>query len=82
VTFSVSTPNAAQITDARWIRLGAVTHAFDDGGIATTLTFTRTATGVDITPPASPNIAPPGYYMVFILNRNGVPSAGKIVKVQ
>jgi len=82
VTFPVSTPNAAQITDARWIRLGAVTHAFDVGGIATTLAFTRTATGVDITPPASPNIAPPGNYMVFILNRNGVPSAGKVVKVQ
>jgi hypothetical protein len=81
-TFSVSTPNAAQITDARWIRLGAVTHAFDNGGIANTLTFTPTATGVDITAPAGPNIAPPGYYMVFILNRNGVPSAGKVVKVQ
>jgi hypothetical protein len=37
---------------------------------------------VDITAPAGPNIAPPGYYMVFILNRNGVPSAGKVVKVQ
>ena len=81
-TFSVTTPNAAQITEVRWIRLGAVTHAFDVGGIANTLTFTRTATGVDITAPSSPNIAPPGYYMVFILNRNRVPSPGKIVKVQ
>ncbi len=81
-TFTVATPNAAQITEARWIRLGSVTHAFDMGQRANTLEFTPTATGVDITAPANPNLAPPGYYMVFILNRNGVPSEGKIVRVR
>jgi hypothetical protein len=80
-TFSVATPNAAQITDVRWIRLGSVTHAFDMSQRANTLSFTRTATGLEITAPANPNLAPPGHYMVFILNRNGVPSAGKVVKV-
>jgi hypothetical protein len=80
--FSVVTPNAAQITDARWIRLGSVTHAFDVGQRANTLPFDRTSTGLEITAPANSNLAPPGYYMLFILNRNGVPSAGKIVKVQ
>jgi galactose oxidase-like protein/Big-like domain-containing protein len=80
--FSVVTPYAAQITDARWIRLGSVTHAFDMSQRANTLSFTRTATGVEITAPANPNLAPPGHYMLFILNRNGVPSEGKIIKVQ
>jgi len=79
--FSVETPYAAQITDARWIRLGSVTHAFDMSQRANTLQFTRTSTGVDITAPADANLAPPGYYMLFVLNRNGVPSAGKIIKV-
>jgi hypothetical protein len=37
---------------------------------------------VDVTAPASPNLAPPGHYQLFILNRNGVPSAGKLVHVQ
>ena len=81
-TIAVTTPNAAQITGARWIRLGSVTHAFDMSQRANTLSFTRTATGVEITAPASPNLAPPGYYMLFVLNRNGVPSAGSIVRVQ
>ncbi|HET6798042.1 MAG TPA: galactose oxidase-like domain-containing protein [Gemmatimonadales bacterium] len=81
-TFSVVTPNAAQVTTVRWIKLGSVTHAFDSGTRANTLTFTRTATGVDVEAPSRPELAPPGYYMVFILNRNGVPSDGKIVKVQ
>jgi hypothetical protein len=81
-TFTVATPNAAQITDVRWIRLGSVTHAFDMNQRANTLTFTRTSTGVDVTAPASPNLAPPGHYQLFILNRNGVPSTGKVVRIQ
>jgi hypothetical protein len=81
-TFSVTTPNAAQVTDVRWIRLGSVTHAFDQSQRANTLAFSRTASGVDVTAPANANLAPPGHYLLFILNRNGVPSAGKIVRVQ
>ncbi len=40
-TFEVATPNTAQVTDVRWIRLGAVTHAFDAGQLANTLSFYR-----------------------------------------
>jgi hypothetical protein len=80
-TFEVATPNKAQITEVRWIRLGSVTHAFDGGQLASTLPFTPTATGLNVTAPANANIAP-GYYLVFILNRNGVPSEGKVVHVQ
>jgi hypothetical protein len=81
-TFTVATPNAAQITDVRWIHLGSVTHAFDMGQRANTLSFTRNASGVEVTAPANPNLAPPGHYQLFILNRNGVPSVGKVVRIQ
>jgi hypothetical protein len=81
-TFTVATPNAAQVTDVRWIRLGSVTHAFDMSQRANTLTFTATATGVEVTAPADPRLAPPGPYQLFILNRNGVPSKGTIIQVQ
>jgi galactose oxidase len=81
-TFSVATPNAAQITEVRWIRIGSVTHAFDAGQRANKLSFTRTPSGVDVTAPGNANLAPPGHYLLFVLNRNGVPSAGKIVHVQ
>jgi hypothetical protein len=59
-----------------------VTHAFDQGQRANTLTFTKTATGLEVNAPDSPNKAPPGYYQLFILNRNGVPSPGTMVRVQ
>ena len=81
-TFSVATPNGAQVTDVRWIRLGAVTHAFDQSARANTLTFTRTATGVDVTAPVKPELAPPGPYLLFVLNRNGVPSKGQFITIQ
>jgi hypothetical protein len=80
--FAVATPNAGQITDVRWIRLASVTHAFDMGQRANTLTFTRTSTGVQVTAPANPSQAPPGHYLLFILNRNGVPSAGEVIRIQ
>jgi hypothetical protein len=81
-SFAVATPNAAQVTTVRWTHIGTVTHAFDFGQRANTLTFTATATGVNVTAPSGPNLAPAGYYILFILNRNGVPSTGKIIKLQ
>ena len=79
--FQVTTPNAAQVTAVRWIHLGTVTHAFDQSARANTLAFAPETDGVRVTAPASPNSAPPGHYLLFILNRNGVPSAGRIVHI-
>jgi hypothetical protein len=80
--FSVNTAYAQQITQVRWIRLGSVTHAFDADQRANTLAFTKASGVVKVTAPSSAKKAPPGYYLLFLLNRNGVPSAGKIVRVQ
>ena len=78
---TVNTSYAQQITKVRWIRLGSVTHAFDAGQRADSLSFTKTTSAVKVTAPSDPKKAPPGYYLLFILNRNGVPSAGQIVRV-
>ncbi len=80
--FTITTPNAAQITQVRLIRLGSVTHAFDQNGRALTVSFAPTAGGINVTAPNSANLAPPGHYMLFILNRNGVPSTGSFIKIQ
>jgi Domain of unknown function (DUF1929) len=80
--FTINTPNGLQITEVRWIRLGSVTHAFDANQRANKLSFTKTASTVKATAPLNGRLAPPGHYLVFILNRNGVPSVGKVIKVQ
>jgi galactose oxidase len=80
--FTVTTPNAAQITAVRWIRLGSVTHAFDASQRANSLAFTIGAGSVKVTAPLNSRRAPPGHYLLFLLNRNGVPSVGRIVQVR
>jgi hypothetical protein len=80
--FSVTTPDAAQITKVSLVRLGTVTHAFNSGQRYVPLTFQAVAGALTVTAPANGNIAPPGYYMLFILNANGVPSVAPLVRIQ
>jgi hypothetical protein len=68
--FSVTTPDATQIASAALVRLGAVTHAFDQDQRYVPLTFQQVAGGLTMQS-ASGNLAPPGYYMLFIVNSNG-----------
>ena len=77
----ILTPDAATITHVAFIRLGAVTHAFDENQRFQRLSFTADATGLTVTAPSSSNRAPPGHYMVFILNGSDVPSVAKIVRI-
>jgi hypothetical protein len=77
----VGTPDAATITSAALIRTGAVTHFFDQNERYIPLSFTQTSGGLTITGPANANLAPPGYYMLFIVNSAGVPSIAPFVQV-
>jgi len=81
-TFTVTTANAAQIEEVRWIRLASVTHAFDENARANRLDFGTAASGIQVQAPSSRNLAPPGHYVLYILNRNGVPSTGHIIQIQ
>ena len=80
--FSITTPDASQITSAALVRLGAVTHAFDQNQRYVPLTFQQATGGLTVQSPSSANLAPPGYYMLFIVNANGVPSVASMIKVQ
>ena len=78
--FTVQTPDAANITSVSLIRLGSVTHAFNENQRYIPLTFTLGTGSLNVTSPANANIAPPGYYMLFIVKNTGVPSVGVFVK--
>ena len=77
--FALQTPDAANITSVSLIRLGSVTHAFNQNQRYIPLTFTPGSGSLSVTSPANANIAPPGYYMLFIVKNTGVPSVGVIV---
>ena len=80
--FTVSTPDGGDISKVSFIRLPSVTHAFDANQRFLPLTFTTSSGSLTVTAPANANLAPPGHYMLFILNGNGVPSVAKVVRIQ
>jgi hypothetical protein len=81
--FAVQTPNAASIRKVTIIRHSSSTHAFDLGQRLNTLVFQRSADGLTLTltSPASGRVAPPGPYLLFILNDKGVPSVAQTILV-
>jgi hypothetical protein len=79
--FQINTPDAASISSAVLMRNGAVTHAFDMDQRFVGLSFTAGSGVLNVTGPPNGNIAPPGYYMLFILNASGVPSVASMVQI-
>ena len=79
--FKVQTPNASSISSVVLMRDGAVTHAFDMDQRQVGMSFTVGSGSLTVTAPPNGNIAPPGYYMLFLLNSSGVPSLATFVQV-
>jgi len=80
-TFFVGTPDNASIASVTLIRTGAVTHFFDQNERFIPLSFTQASGGLTVTSPIDANLAPPGYYMLFIVNSAGVPSVAPFVQL-
>lgn len=80
-TFHVETDQADEIEAVTWIGLSSVTHSFNSGQRFNALAHRPSVGGLDVTAPSSPNVCPPGHYMMFILNGEGVPSVAKILRV-
>jgi hypothetical protein len=79
--FTVETPEAGTIGAVHLIRLGSVTHAFDMSQRMNRLTFTTGTAAIAVTAPAHAALAPPGHYMLFLIDRRGVPSVARIVRL-
>ena len=80
-SFIVGTPDASDIASIALIRPSAVTHNFDQNQRFMNLNFSVGVDALNITAPPSGNIAPPGDYMLFIVNSNGVPSVATFIRV-
>ncbi len=81
-SFPVSTPDAARISSVSLLPLGSVTHHFNTNQRYLSLPFQAGAGGLTVQAPANSNIALPGYYMLFIVDTNGVPSVASILRLQ
>jgi len=79
--FSVSTPDASRIGSVSLIALSAVTHAFNENQRFLPLPFSRAGNSLNVVAPVDGRIAPPGPYMLFIVDTNGVPSVAAMVRM-
>jgi hypothetical protein len=79
--FTVQTPDAANISSVVLMRNGSSTHAFDMDQRYVGLSFNAGSGVLNVTGPPASNIAPPGYYMLFLLNSSGVPSVATMVQI-
>lgn len=68
------------ITRVTLVRAGAVTHTFNNETRFFDLAVTP-GNVVSVHSPASSSVAPPGYYMLFVWNSEGVPSIAKIIQL-
>jgi hypothetical protein len=91
-TFNLKWTAKSLIRRVTFVRLGAETHSFDQnqrfmdlasvqvGPIGATPGGTFAGT-LGVTAPANGNVAPPGYYMIFAVDQQGVPSVGEYVRI-
>jgi hypothetical protein len=86
--FTVQIDNPNDVQSVVLMRPGAPTHGFDMEQREIGLTFSVVNGVLRVAPPASvnsdpsgANIAPPGYYMLFVINSAGVPSVASFVQL-
>jgi PKD repeat protein len=79
-TFTVTSEDADDIAQVSLVRLGSTTHGGDMNQRFQWLSFTREEGAVAVEAPGR-NDAPPGHYMLFLLDAGGVPSVGEIIRV-
>jgi hypothetical protein len=81
-TINIPTPNAASIEKVSLIRLSAFTHSFNSELRFIWLQIqSKGSNSVTVSAPLNARIAPPGYYMIHVLNSAGVPSRARVIKI-
>ena len=79
-SLSIATPDALAISSAVLVRPGSPTHSFnfEQRLVGLSLSVSNAGT-LTATSPSNGSVAPPGYYMLFLINQSGVPSVAKFI---
>jgi galactose oxidase len=80
--FLVSSPDALKVVRVTLVRLGSVTHGFDQSQRFVELSFRRVAGGLSVQAPISGAMAPPGPYLLTLLNDTDVPSTSTVILIR
>jgi hypothetical protein len=81
-TITIPTPNASDITKVSLIRVSATTHHYNcDQRLIWLQIEGRTSSSITVKAPINNRLAPPGYYLIHVLNNAGIPSVAKFIKI-
>jgi hypothetical protein len=81
-TIQVTSPQSVNIRWASLIRNCVTTHSFDGSQRLVDLEISgRTGGVVTAKVPQNRNIAPLGWYMLFLVDNNGIPSVGRWIQL-
>ena len=81
-TFDIQTTDAADIASVVLLRAGAATHSFNmDQRHVELVINTRGSNQLTVTSPPNSSLAPPGFYMLFLVNTAGVPSVARFLQI-
>jgi hypothetical protein len=80
--YRVTTEAGAPIARVALVRPSATTHSTDTEQRLVDLPFTQAGDLLTVTPPANPNLAPPGWYMLVATDTRGRPSPARWVTLR
>jgi plastocyanin len=82
VPLAIQTAEATSIAEVVMIKPGAVTHGWNQSQRLVTCEITGNAGGsVDVMTPPDGNVAPPGHYLLFIVDGARIPSLGRWIRL-
>jgi hypothetical protein len=81
-TFEIESPQSPDIIDVALIRSTVTTHCVNTEQRYVGLKFSsKDSSTLAVELPSNKNLVPPGHYLLFILNNDGVPSIAPFVQV-
>lgn len=81
-TVSVTVATGTGVGRLTMVRLGAATHSYNPDQRFLDIPFQQTGDTLTGTLPSNPNVALPGYYMLFVIDADGVPSIARIIHLR
>ena len=79
--FVVDMNNSQAIQRVALVKTGSVTHSFNLDQRFVELTFQQSGDRLTVHAPTRAADAPPGYYLLFVINQAGTPSIGHIARI-
>jgi hypothetical protein len=81
-SITIQTPDALRITSVSLVKISSVTHHNNSDQRLIWLQIQSTSlNSITVAAPINSNLAPPGYYLIHVLDSNGIPSVGQFIRI-